>query len=305
MRDTSGMPDAEVPPPLAVGLVGPGRAGSVVAAALAAAGHPISGWSGRDPVSALGVDRMARLLPGIARVPLADLVTAGGIVLLAVPDAVLAGVVASIATVPPASRAATVYWHLSGATGIRALAPLGEPAGARLLALHPAMTFTGTVADLPQLRGVTWACTCDDDSVELAHTLVRALGGRPVELTETDRPRYHAALSHASNFFTVLQSQAADLLRSIGVTDPASMLGPLVRSALTNALADPPVYTGPISRGDVATIRTHLAAFDDPDTSLTYAALSTAVLHRLSAAGTLDGETAGAIAAALATRPHV
>jgi predicted short-subunit dehydrogenase-like oxidoreductase (DUF2520 family) len=290
----------DAPTLLPVGLVGPGRAGSVVAAALAAAGHPITGWSGRDPVSAAARDRMARLLPGITRRTTAELAEASGIVLLAPPDAALTDVVASIAALPARVRAGTEFWHLSGASGISVLAPLTDPAGTRLLALHPAMTFTGTGTDLSRLDGVTWACTYDDRSLELAHGLVRELGGQPIDVAEADRPRYHLALSHASNFLTVLQVQAADVLRDIGVTDTSAVLGPLVRSALANALADPPVYTGPISRGDVATIRAHLAAFDDPDGRLTYAALSTAVLHRLAATGTLDAATARALADALA-----
>lgn len=299
---------ADVPVLGSVGLVGPGRAGAVVAAALGMAGHRVVGWAGRDPVSAAGLDRMRSLLAGVPHLRLADLVGASDLVLLAVPDAALAGTAGAItalsAPTPPASAlAGTAFWHLSGAAGVRPLAPLRELAGSRTLALHPAMTFTGTTSDLPRLDGVTWACTYDERSSELAHSLVLELGGRPVDLDEDDRPRYHAGLSHASNFLAVLQVQAADVLRSAGVTDPRSMLGPLVRSALTNALLDVPGYTGPISRGDATTIEAHLAAFDDPDTRLTYAALSTATLHRLTENEALDEAAAAAVAAVLAGRP--
>jgi predicted short-subunit dehydrogenase-like oxidoreductase (DUF2520 family) len=306
MRETHGMPGtaADVPTPGSVGLVGPGRAGAVVAAALVRAGHAVTGWAGREPVSTAGLDRMARLLAGVPRLSLADVVDASDIVLLAVPDAAVGGTAEAIAGLPASTRAGTAFWHLSGAAGVRALAPLHDSTGSGLLALHPAMTFTGTAGDLPRLAGVTWACTYDDRSSDLAHALVLDLGGRPVDLDEDDRPRYHAALSHASNFLAVLAAQAADVLRSIGVTDPTAMLGPLVRSALANALLDEPAYTGPISRGDAATMHTHLAAFDDPDTRLTYAALSTATLHRLTAAGALDEAAARAVVAVLAGRPQ-
>lgn len=302
MRETHGMPGtaADVPTLRSVGLVGPGRAGTVVGAALVLAGHRVTGWAGRDPVSAAGLVRIAHLLPGVARLGLADLVGGSEVVLLAVPDAAVAGMAEAIAGLPASARAGTAFWHLSGASGIRTLAPLRDSAGSELLALHPAMTFTGTTADLPRLAGVTWACTYDERSSTLAHSLVHDLGGRPVDLDERDRPRYHAALSHASNFLAVLQVQAADLLRSVGVADPAAMLGPLVRSALANALMAGPAYTGPISRGDAATIQAHLAAFDDPDTRLTYAALSTATLHRLEAAGALDEAASRAVADVLA-----
>ena len=307
MRETHGMPAtaADVPTPGSVGLVGPGRAGAVVAAALVRAGHPVTGWAGRGPVSPAGTDRMTRPWLGGLLASLADLVDASDIVLRRRPrDAAVGGIAEAIAGLPASTRAGTAFWHLSGAAGVRALAPLRDSTGSGLLALHPAMTFTGTAGDLPRLAGVTWACTYDDRSSDLAHSLVRDLGGRPVDLDEDDRPHYHAALSHASNFLAVLQAQAADVLRSVGVTDPTAMLGPLVRSALANALLDEPAYTGPISRGDAATIHTHLAAFDDPDTRLTYAALSTATLHRLTAAGALDEAAARAVAAVLAGRPE-
>jgi predicted short-subunit dehydrogenase-like oxidoreductase (DUF2520 family) len=305
MREDHGMSGTPsiVPPLRSVGLVGPGRAGAVVAAALALAGHRVIGWTGRQPASAAALDRMARLLPGVPRLPLDRTVAAADVVLLAVPDAALAGAVEAIAGLPVAGRAGTAFWHLSGAAGVGPLGPLCDADGVRLLALHPAMTFTGTAADLPRLEGVSWACTYDEGSTEPAHALVHGLGGRPVDIAEDDRPRYHAALSHASNFLTVLQAQAADLLRSIGVVDPASMLGPLVRSALANALLDDPVYTGPISRGDAVTVRAHLEVLDDPDTRLAYAALSTATLHRLLSGGALDDVVGRAVAAVLAGRP--
>lgn len=309
MRETHDMsPTAvDVPTPLSVGLVGPGRAGVVVAAALVDAGHAVTGWAGREPVSAAGRDRVTGLLAGVPQLTHAELVGTSDIVLLGVPDAAVSVVVDAIAGLPASARAGTAFWHLSGATGVRVLEPLQRsastgsiPTGAGVLALHPAMTFTGTAADLPRLTGVTWACTCDERSSELAHRLVLDLGGHVVDLAEDDRPRYHAALSHASNFLAVLQAQAADVLRGVGVTDPAAMLGPLVRSALANALLDPPTYTGPISRGDIATIQAHLAAFDESDTRLAYAALSVATLHRLTAAGALDEVTSQAVADVLA-----
>jgi len=304
MGETHGMSrtTSDMPTPGSVGLVGPGRAGAVMAAALDRAGYRVTCWAAREPASRAGLDRMTRMLAGVPRLPLADVVDRNDLVLLGVPDAAVSLVVDAIAGLPASARADTAFWHLSGAVGVRVLARLqGSTAtGSGVLALHPAMTFTGTATDLPRLAGVAWACTYDEASSELAHRLVLDLGGRAVDLDEDDRPRYHAALSHASNFLTVLQAQAADVLRGVGVTDPGAMLGPLVRSALANALLDPAAYTGPISRGDAATIRAHLAVFDDLDTRLAYAALSTATLHRLAAAGALDEAAARAVAAVLA-----
>ncbi len=283
----------------AVGLIGPGRAGTVLAAAMRTVGRPVGGWTGRDRVSPAAQDRVRRLLPEVPRLSLARLVATSDRVLIAVPDAAIAGVVSQlveiVATVPDPP---TFYWHLSGLTGVAALDRLRAP-GIALAALHPAMTFSGRATDLDRLDGLHWACTCAPADSARAHAVVEELGGRPLDVAEEDRATYHAALSHASNFLAVLQRQAVDLLAAAGIADGPALLGPLVRSALDDALGSTPAWTGPVSRADAGTIAAHLDVMADPDTRSAYVALTRATLHRMLADGSSDVDAVRRVEAVL------
>ena len=93
----------------------------------------------------------------------------------------------------------------------------------------------------------------------IAEALVLQLGREPVWIDDNDRVRYHAALAHASNHLTVVLAQAADLLSEIGVDQPLMLLAPLVNAAVENTLAaGGAALTGPVSRGDAATVQAHL-----------------------------------------------
>src|SRR3954452_16149500 len=131
-------PGAVAPARLRVGVVGAGRVGSVLGAALSAAGHDVVAAAG---LSAASAERAARLLPGVPLLPADEVVAAGDLVVLAVPDDTLAGLVAGLAETG-AWRAGQLAFHTSGAHGLAVLAPAGR-AGVLPLALHPAITFSG------------------------------------------------------------------------------------------------------------------------------------------------------------------
>src|SRR4051812_17162968 len=134
--------------PLVVGVVGAGRVGAVLGAALEAAGHRVVAAAA---VSTASLDRAARLLPHAAILPADDVARAAeDLLLLAVPDDALAGVVNGLATTG-ALHERQIVAHTSGAHG---LAVLGAVQGVRGMALHPAMTFTGELADLDRLPGI-------------------------------------------------------------------------------------------------------------------------------------------------------
>jgi predicted short-subunit dehydrogenase-like oxidoreductase (DUF2520 family) len=155
--------------------------------------------------------------------------------------------------------------------------------GAHVLALHPAMTFTGTALDLPRLPGCVYGVTADDPaSVAVAESLVAALEGTLVWVPEEKRAVYHAGLAHGANHLVTLVTQSMDLLRESGADDPAATLRPLLTAALDNALtlgAD--ALTGPIVRGDVETVRAHLEgiAATRPGTLPSYVALARATAN--------------------------
>lgn len=303
-------PDLRIGPGLRIGLVGPGRVGSVLAGGLAAAGVEVPYWCGptgrpahtdTDQPAAPDASTlwMAAAAPLAVRTDLGGLLGSVDLVLLAVPDRELAPLARRLADEP--GWAGRAVWHVSGAAGLAPLAPL-VAAGAAGLALHPAMTFTGSVSDLARLAGITWARTTTPGWEAFADALVATLGGVPIPVADEHRAVYHAALSHASNFFTVLEAQAADLLRSIGVAEPAAVLAPLAQAALANAFTDPPVFTGPLSRGDDRSIAAHLQllAEREPAALRAYACLTEAAVRRAAAAGVLDAEQAERVLVTLA-----
>jgi predicted short-subunit dehydrogenase-like oxidoreductase (DUF2520 family) len=237
-----------------VGVVSAGRVGSVLGAALARAGHQVVAVSA---VSAASRDRAERLLPGAeVRAP-DDVVAESDLVLLAVPDDELRPLVAGLAETG-AWRPGQLVAHTSGALGIGAL----DPAAARgvlPLALHPVMTFVGRPEDIDRLDGALFGVTADDELRPVAESLVLEMGGEPVWVPETARGLYHAALSIGSNHLVTIVADALGLLGDAGVETPSRLLAPLVSASLDNALRlGDGALTGPVSRGDVATVVTHL-----------------------------------------------
>ncbi|MEW2379404.1 Rossmann-like and DUF2520 domain-containing protein [Micromonospora sp. NPDC047812] len=280
------VPPAATPRLLTVGIVGSGRVGTVLGAALAAAGHRVVAVTAGSGASRA---RAALLLPEVPRRSAAAVARAAtDLLLVAVPDDALAGVVAALAD-GGALRPGQVVAHTSGAHGLAVLAPAAA-AGARPLALHPAMTFTGTPDDLARLAGISYGVTAPAELRPLAARLVADLGGVPEWVGEADRPLYHAALAHGANHLVTLVNEAADRLRDAGVAQPEKVLAPLLRAALENALRlGDDALTGPVSRGDAGTVERHLArlAATAPESVAPYVALARRTADRAIAAGRL------------------
>ncbi|HKY58688.1 MAG TPA: Rossmann-like and DUF2520 domain-containing protein [Aeromicrobium sp.] len=271
-----------------VGVVGAGRVGAVLAAKFRAAGHPVVGVSGRSAASQL---RIQTLLEGVESLEPAEVVERADVVLIAVPDDALADVAAELAA---HVRAGQVVMHTSGRHGLAVLAPMTD-AGARAIAFHPAMTFTGTEVDLE--RACAYGLTARPADRPLAEALVIELGGTPEWIDETDRTSYHAALSHGANHLNTLVAQAMDVLRGAGVADPSAVLRPLLTAALDNTLAyGDAALTGPVARGDVSTVQAHTETLaGQPEILDAYVALARATAARAAESGRIDAATAAAL----------
>jgi predicted short-subunit dehydrogenase-like oxidoreductase (DUF2520 family) len=281
------------PARLAVGVVSAGRVGSVLGAALARAGHSVVAASA---VSDASVRRAERLLPGVPLRPPDEVASSADLVLLALPDDVLAPMVAGLANAG-AFRAGQIVVHTCGAHGIGVLRPAAE-AGALPLALHPVMTFTGAPEDLQRLDscavGVT-AADDDDAAWNVGEALTMEMGAEPVRLPEAARPLYHASLAHGANHLATLVADCVELLRRNGVREPERLLAPLLSAALDNALRHGDrALTGPVARGDVGTVRTHLRVLEEqaPEVRPAYTALARRTAARASEAGLLGSDAA-------------
>jgi predicted short-subunit dehydrogenase-like oxidoreductase (DUF2520 family) len=222
-----------------VRVVGPGRAGGAFQRALAAAG-----WDALEPLrhgddvtaAAAGVD----------------------LLVIATPDAVVAEVAAAVRPV-----ATTVVAHLAGSLGLDVLAP--HP---RRAAIHPLRSIPGSATDL---HGAWFALVGD----VLADQVVRDLGGHPVTVRDADRAAHHAAACIASNHLVALLGQVERVAATAGV--PLAAYLDLVRQTVGNvaALGPADALTGPVRRGDEATVARHLAALD-PSERPAYEALADA-----------------------------
>jgi Uncharacterized conserved protein len=281
------------PARLAVGVVSAGRVGAVVGAAWSAAGHRVTATSG---VSRASLERAAALLPGVPLKAPDEVVAGADLALLAVPDDVLPGLVRGLAAAG-SFRAGQIVVHTSGAHGVAVLAPAAEH-GVLPLALHPVMTFTGRTEDVARLAacsvGVT-AAAGDEAAWSVGEALVVEMGADPVRIAEEVRPLYHAALAHGANHLVTLVRDCVDTLENAGVHPAERLVAPLLSAALDNALRHGDrALTGPVARGDVETVRTHLRVLAEADKDLadTYRVLAGRTARRAFAAGLLPDHAA-------------
>jgi predicted short-subunit dehydrogenase-like oxidoreductase (DUF2520 family) len=271
--------------PFRVGVVGAGRVGAALAAALAAAGHEIVAAAGESDASHR---RIAELLPGTPNEKPSAVARSCDLLLLTVPDDMLPNVVA-VLSASGAIRPGQYVVHTSGRHGLAVLED-ARAVGARPVAMHPAMTFTGTAVDLGRLPGCVFGLTAGPAERAFAEGLVADLGGRAMWVPEEMRTLYHAGLAHGANHLVTLVTQAMELLTAAGADDPAGTLRPLLTAALDNALDEgDAALTGPIVRGDVNTVRAHLADItaNAPQTLASYVAMARASLDRVVTDGRL------------------
>ena len=278
------------PARLDVGIVGTGRVGAVLGAALQRAGHRLVAVSG---VSEQSRARAAELLLGIPVTTVEEVVARAELVLLTVPDDALPALISGLSSTG-SWQAGQLVVHTSGRYGA---AVFEAAAGHHImgLALHPAMTFTGTSMDLDRLVDCCFGVTAPEALRVVAEALVVEMGAEPMWVEEQDRPTYHAALAHGANHLVTLVAQAMQVLGSAGVQDPQRLIAPLLHAALDNALRlGDGALTGPVARGDAGTVAAHLAQLSQqtPDIRPTYVALARATAERALASGRLTAAAA-------------
>jgi predicted short-subunit dehydrogenase-like oxidoreductase (DUF2520 family) len=238
-------------------LVGAGRVGTALAVLLSRSGHRVVGAAGREGSR----DRAAEHLPGVPFGSAAETARRGEVVILGVPDDVIAPVTADLAG-RDAFRSGHSVIHLSGSTPLLALGP-ARAAGATVLSMHPLQTFPDVRTGIERLPGSPVAVTAwDEEGSKLGERLAEDAGGRPFRVAEERRALYHAAAVFCSNYLVAVEGVAEQLFRAAGVPEPLRALGPLARATLDNVLADGPVeaLTGPVARGDAGTVRRNLEA---------------------------------------------
>ncbi|MBU1588036.1 MAG: DUF2520 domain-containing protein [Actinobacteria bacterium] len=216
---------------LGVGVIGAGRVGPVIAAALAGAGHAIVGIAA---VSERNRDRARAMLPDVPILEIPDLIERSELVILAIPEEELESLVAGLAATGT-WQAGQLVLHTAPGVGYSVLGP-ALAAGAIPLAVHPAMVFTGTSIDLVRLRESYCAVTAPTPVLPIGQALVVEMGAEPVIVAEADRAAYAEAIAIATSFSAEIVRQSTSLLAGLGIESPAGVLGPLLRSSVENAL---------------------------------------------------------------------
>jgi predicted short-subunit dehydrogenase-like oxidoreductase (DUF2520 family) len=277
---------------LRVGVIGVGRAGSALGAALARAGHPVVA---AHAISDRSRDRAAAMLPGAQLLPVEEVVTTVDLVLLAVPDDTLPGLAAQLPFTP-----GQFVVHCSGRYGVGVLDP-AVARGALPLALHPAMTLTGTSLDVDRLSGAPFGVTAAEPLRMAAEALVVEMGGEPIWIPEQARTLYHAALAHSANHLITLVSSSVEMLQDAGVENGSRLLAPLLHASLDNALRmGYPALTGPVVRGDAQTVAAHVDVLaQDRQLQAAYVALARLTADRALAEGLLSPQAAEGLLQAL------
>jgi len=279
-----------------VGVIGPGRAGVGLALALVQAGYTVRLHGRRKKT----VPKPLQLTVGAADEPPAWVAQAG-VLILAVRDDAISPLAEALARAE-AVRSDQVVLHLSGVQGQEALASL-VPSRAALGSLHPLQTISDPERAPARLKG-TWAAVEGmPRAVQAAEGLAQEVGMRPFRVSGKQKAIYHAGAVFASNYFVVVEAIAQRLLRHAGLSDAEAWqaLRPLVEGTFENLTRQEPkdALTGPVARGDEATIRRHLESLTRDD-ALLYRALGRAALE-LAEKGGMDEATAARVAQALVT----
>jgi predicted short-subunit dehydrogenase-like oxidoreductase (DUF2520 family) len=287
-------------------VIGAGRLGASLALALRAKGLPLAAYTAATPAGRAKADDW---LGGSALSDLCDIVLAKpDLYLIAVPDSALPEVASQLGDLL-AGNPGVVVAHTSGATSVGVLEPCAR-AGAATLAFHPLQTFSDPVTGCERFPGIAVAVTPGEGgpnspAAAMGFGLARLLGARPFLLADDKRTLYHTAATMACNYFVTLEHHARALFERSGLPadEALSMFMPLVRATLDNIETQGTVdaLTGPLSRGDIRTVRGHLEALAAyaPDLVPIYKGLGLATLDIVRARNEIEAATIGELAGLL------
>ncbi len=264
-----------------VSIVGPGNLGTALALNLYRAGCEIRFLVVRSrkrvPSSTL---KLARLVKAKV-VTLGETPLQTDLVWITVPDDAIAAVAGQLAELNGWGER-TVF-HSSGALTSDVLSALREN-GARVASVHPGMTFVRR--SLPDLEGVPFGVEGDPGAVRLAKEIVGKLGGSAHTIQKQNKVLYHAFDSFASPMVIALMTALEQVGRAAGIkpSELRTMAAPLLKQTLNNYLEHgvAAAFSGPLVRGDVATVRRHLAALQAvPEARAVYIGLAHAAVRFL------------------------
>jgi predicted short-subunit dehydrogenase-like oxidoreductase (DUF2520 family) len=266
-----------------VAIVGAGNLASALAVSLHRAGFMIDQIVSRSSASSSRRARKLATEVGAPAVSAARAKIRADVVWFCVPDAAIANAAASLATAT--EWKGKVAFHSSGALTSDELAALRN-SGAVVASVHPLMTFVH--GSRPLLSGVSFAIEGDPKAARTARAIVRELHGQPFSIRKDRKAAYHAWGMFASPLLTALLAATERVAEAAGVSRKAAKekMLPILEQTLTNYawLGAPAAFSGPIVRGDTATVEKHLRVLlEVPDAREVYLALARVALRDLPA----------------------
>ena len=236
-----------------IGIIGPGKLGSVLAAEIRAAGYPLTGVNASAPESTEAKARILSTSP-LSKKELAEL---SQVIILSVPDDSIHEIAVEIAGMALSSKDKFIA-HTSGAHSIRELLPVKEK-GYNVFTFHPLQSFADSKATF---KGCFIALEGDEEAMPLAEEMADSLGAFHHRLTPEQKVLYHAAAALACGGLVALESEALKLFEAAGLPPDEGLkaLLPILHGTLNNLarLGPGSALTGPFARGDSGTISAHI-----------------------------------------------
>ena len=290
------MPAAKRKEKSSVSIIGTGRLGTTLAVALAAKGYSIRSLVARRVQSARTAAKLLDADPQVLAAKQVKALICADLVLVTVPDDQISSVARELSEIN-ADRKGTVL-HTSGALSSDVLAPLREK-GWHTGSIHPLLSVSA--ANDASLKGAFWSVEGDRTALRLGKEIVRDLEGKSFSIRSEDKPLYHAAAVMVSGNVVALFDVALEMLGECGLDRKTAraVLLPLIASSVRNLETKTPEesLTGTFSRGDVETVKRHLAAIRNPKVRNLYRILGERSLEMAK----LDKDLAGKVRKVLLT----
>ena len=280
-----------------IAIVGCGKVGTSLGVFLHRAGYPIAGTASRTPESAKKAAELIGIAPWEGCVE--ELTRSVDVVLLSTPDDAISKACSDISAADGFDDT-TIVLHCSGALPSTLLSSAAEK-GAAIGSMHPLQAFASIQTKKNPFEGIIMAIEGNEKAVAAARGMAEALGATAYTIKTEGKTLYHAAAVVASNYMVTVVDQALALLETAGIerTDGMKVLAPLLRGTLNNlaSVGSPTALTGPIERGDVKTVGSHLEQMtaQTPDLVALYKHLGRQTVAVAEAKGTLTPEASDAL----------
>jgi predicted short-subunit dehydrogenase-like oxidoreductase (DUF2520 family) len=273
-----------------IGFIGVGKVGTAFGTRLAEKGYPVRGAMDILPNES---ERFSRSISGCAVFPTAQaLADHSDFVFITTPDDVIGEVAAAVKW-----RPGQTVIHCSGANSTAVLAP-AKKQGANVGCMHPCNSFASIEQSIENLPGSTFTLEAEEPVLTDLKNFAAALQGTWMKLREEDKALYHASACIASNYLYTIVHLATDLWKHFDMSQAEALAAciPILKGTMNNIehVGFPGCLTGPIARGDVGTIRKHLAALEQTEPTLLslYKALGLETIPIGIAKGTLSQQKA-------------